>query len=394
MTNNKNTLFRCFLERSHFFDMKKFIILLTVVSIVMPSCVFAEVETTAKATILVEQETGTVLDEKNPDDELPIASVTKIMTLLLIMEEIDSGRMTLADEVTVSDYAMSMGGSTMFLETGEVLTVNDMLKGIAVASANDGCVAMAEHISGSESAFVDKMNDRAGELGMEHTHFVNTNGLDTDGHYSSARDVSIMARELTKHKKIFDYTTIWTDSLRDGKFQLANTNKLIRFYQGATGMKTGSTDNAGCCLCATATRNGNSYIAVVLGAPCSKDRFADARALLDFAFANYKTVHPISKGESVGKIKVKKGVSDTVDAVSADDFCAVLTKENKGKIEIKTVIPESLTAPVSADEKIGEAEFFIDGESIGKVDLLTKADVGKKSIFEMIGDILKSLIGA
>lgn len=354
----------------------------------------AGVETSAKAVILTEQSTGRVLAEKNADERLPIASVTKIMTMLLIMEEIDAGRMTLADEVTVSEYAMSFGGSTMFLEAGEVLSVSDMLKGIAVASANDGCVAMAEHISGSVDAFVERMNARAAELGMENTHFVNTNGLDAPEHYSSARDVAIMARELCRHEKIFDYTTIWTDSLRDGKFQLANTNKLVRFYRGATGLKTGSTDAAGCCLCASATRDGLSLIGVVLGAPTSKDRFRDASALLDLGFAGYKTVQPASKGEVMGGVRVKKGAEDSVNAVCVSDFSEVLPKTKSGEVNVKLTLPDFVTAPVAAGEVIGRAEFFIGEESIGTVDLAAEHDVAKKGFFVMLGDILKGLIGA
>lgn len=355
---------------------------------------YAGVETTAKSVILTEQETGEVLLEKEADKELPIASVTKIMTMLLIMEEIEAGRMTLADEVTVSERAMSFGGSTMFLEAGEVLTVNDMLKGIAVASANDGCVAMAEHISGSCEEFVKRMNARARELGMEHTNFVNTNGLDADGHYSSARDVSVMARELCRHEKIFDYTTIWTDSLRDGKFQLANTNRLIRFYRGATGLKTGSTDNAGCCVCASATRDGLSLIAVVLGAPTSKDRFADAGALLDYGFANYSIARPVSEGEELGEIAVKKGVLRSVKAVAADGLSRVVKKGSAADTEAEITLPEELTAPVAEGEVIGRAEYFAAGESIGFVDIEAGEAVEKKSFLAMLGDILKSIVGA
>ena len=356
--------------------------------------VYAGVSTTAKAAILIEEETGEVLLEKEADKELPIASVTKIMTLLLIMEEIDAGRLTFADEVTVSEYAMSMGGSTMFLEAGEVLTVSDMIKGIAVASANDGCVAMAEHVSGSTEAFIQRMNERAKELGMEHTNFVNTNGLDAPGHYSSARDVAIMARELCKHEKIFDYTTIWTDSLRDGKFMLANTNKLVRFYRGATGLKTGSTDLAGCCLCASATRDGVSFIAVVLGAPTSDDRFADARALLDYGFANYSVVRPVSGNETIGNVVVKKGTKDTVRAVAANDYVKVVDKKAGTEVEMETILPDELDAPVTAGEIIGRAEFKINGESIGSVDLVAAEDVEKKSFLMLLGDIIKSLVGA
>ena len=374
--------------------MKKTIALMLILSltfIYVP--VYAGVETTAKSAILMEAQTGEVLLEKEMDEKLPIASVTKIMTMLLIMEEIASGRMTFADEVTVSEYAMSMGGSTMFLETGEVLTVHDMLKGIAVASANDGCVAMAEHISGSVDAFVTRMNERAKELGMENTSFINTNGLDAEGHYSSAYDVAIMARELIKHEKIFEYTTIWTDSLRDGKFALANTNRLVRFYRGATGLKTGSTDNAGCCLCATAERDGVSLIAVVLGAPTSKDRFSDATKLLDYGFANYSVAHPISKGEEVGEIKVNKGVKDIVKAVARDDFQKVIKKGEGDKVEMSLTIAEEITAPVKSGEVIGRAEYFIENESIGSVDVVCAEDVDKMSLLQMINDILKRIAG-
>ena len=262
--------------------MKRVICFFICVCFMMHSvAVFAEGNTdlvlNAKSAILMEEATGNILYESNPDERLPIASVTKVMTMLLIMEAVDSGKISLDDMVTVSENAMSYGGSTMFLETGEQLTVNDMLKGIAVASANDCCVAMAEHLAGSESAFVDMMNEKAKELGMENTHFMNTNGLDEDDHYSSARDVAIMSRELMKHETIFNYTSIWMDTLRGGKFQLANTNKLIRFYDGANGLKTGSTSKALCCLSAAAKRNDMQLIAVVLGAPTSAERFASAK---------------------------------------------------------------------------------------------------------------------
>lgn len=375
--------------------MKKLLSFVMAFAMVMPfSSAYAEVETTAKAAILIEEASGKVLCEKNADEQLPIASVTKIMTMLLIMEEIDSGRLAYTDEVTVSEYAMSMGGSTMFLEAGEVLTVHDMLKGIAVASANDGCVAMAEHICGSAETFVAKMNECAAQLGMKNTSFVNTNGLDADGHYSSARDVSIMARELAKHKKIFEYTSIWTDSLRDGKFQLANTNKLVRFYRGATGLKTGSTDRAGCCLCATATRDDMSLIAVVLGSLTSKERFADASSLLDYGFANFRVVRPISAGEEVGKIKVKKGAEDTVGAVAINDVCEVADKNELSEVEMQVTLADIISAPVGKGEIVGRAEFFMGDKLLGSVDLATEKSVEKKGFFTILADILKSLVGA
>ncbi len=375
--------------------MKRFILVLIALLLFLLSIPAhaEEPAATSKSAILMEEETGKILYEKEADTQLPIASVTKIMTMLLIMEEIDSGKLTLADEVTVSEYAMSMGGSTMFLETGEVLSVSDMLKGIAVASANDGCVAMAEHISGSVESFVERMNSRAAELGMTNTHFVNTNGLDADGHYSSARDVAIMARELIKHKKIFDYTTIWTDSLRDGKFELANTNRLIRFYRGATGLKTGSTDLAGCCLCATATRDGMSLIAVVLGAPTSNDRFSGATALLDYGFANYRVVRPVSMGEQLGEVYVKKGVSDKIPLVANTAFSEVVNKKDMSEITVNLTIPESITAPVYKGEVIGRAEFVLGDTIIGTVDLVAKDDVPKKGFFAILSDIFRRLVG-
>ena len=340
--------------------MKRVICFFICVCFMMQSvAVFAEGNTdlglNAKSAILMEEATGNILYESNPDERLPIASVTKVMTMLLIMEAVDSGKISLDDMVTVSENAMSYGGSTMFLETGEQLTVNDMLKGIAVASANDGCVAMAEHLAGSESAFVDMMNEKAKELGMENTHFMNTNGLDEDDHYSSARDVAIMSRELMKHETIFNYTSIWMDTLRGGKFQLANTNKLIRFYDGANGLKTGSTSKALCCLSAAAKRNDMQLIAVVLGAPTSAERFASAKSLLDYGFANY----------------------------------AVNTQITAGDEEIK--IDETITAPIEAGQKIGTMTISRDGEVIADIDLNASSAVEKKGIGLIIKDFFATI---
>ena len=249
--------------------------------------VVAEVPLSSKSAVLIEASTGTVLLERDPHQKLPPASVTKIMTMLLIAEAIDGGKIKMDDLVTCSDYASSMGGSQVYLKAGESMTVSDMLKAIAVASANDACVAMAEHLAGSESAFVAQMNERAAALGMKNTKFCNTNGLPDPNHLTTAYDIALMSKELIKHEKILPYLGIWTDSLRGGDFGLANTNKLIRYYKGANGMKTGSTNDAGFCLSAAALREGMQLIAVVLGAPTSKERFADATALLDFGFANY-----------------------------------------------------------------------------------------------------------
>ena len=371
--------------------MKKVICFFICVCFMMQSVVvFAEGNTdlglNAKSAILMEESTGNILYESNPDERLPIASVTKVMTMLLIMEAVDSGKISLDDMVTVSENAMSYGGSTMFLETGEQLTVNDMLKGIAVASANDGCVAMAEHLAGSESAFVDMMNEKAKELGMENTHFMNTNGLDEDDHYSSARDVAIMSRELMKHETIFNYTSIWMDTLRGGKFQLANTNKLIRFYDGANGLKTGSTSKALCCLSAAAKRNDMQLIAVVLGAPTSAERFASAKSLLDYGFANYEVNTQITAGDEVQKIAVEKGVDKEVGVV-AGDSCSTLVK--KGQEDIK--IDETITAPIEAGQKIGTMTISRDGEVIADIDLNASSAVEKKGIGLIIKDFFTTI---
>lgn len=376
--------------------MKRVICFFICVCFMMQSVVvFAEGNTdlglNAKSAILMEEATGNILYESNPDERLPIASVTKVMTMLLIMEAVDSGKISLDDMVTVSENAMSYGGSTMFLETGEQLTVNDMLKGIAVASANDGCVAMAEHLAGSESAFVDMMNEKAKELGMENTHFMNTNGLDEDDHYSSARDVAIMSRELMKHETIFNYTSIWMDTLRGGKFQLANTNKLIRFYDGANGLKTGSTSKALCCLSAAAKRNDMQLIAVVLGAPTSAERFASAKSLLDYGFANYAVNTQITAGDEVQKIAVEKGVDKEVGVVAGDSCSTLVKKGQEDNITKEIKIDETITAPIEAGQKIGTMTISRDGEVIADIDLNASSAVEKKGIGLIIKDFFATI---
>lgn len=376
--------------------MKKVICFFICVCFMMHSvAVFAEGNTdlglNAKSAILMEESTGNILYESNPDERLPIASVTKVMTMLLIMEAVDSGKISLDDMVTVSENAMSYGGSTMFLETGEQLTVNDMLKGIAVASANDGCVAMAEHLAGSESAFVDMMNEKAKELCMENTHFMNTNGLDEDDHYSSARDVAIMSRELMKHETIFNYTSIWMDTLRGGKFQLANTNKLIRFYDGANGLKTGSTSKALCCLSAAAKRNDMQLIAVVLGAPTSAERFASAKSLLDYGFANYAVNTQITAGDEVQKIAVEKGVDKEVGVVAGDSCSTLVKKGQEDNITKEIKIDETITAPIEAGQKIGTMTISRDGEVIADIDLNASSAVEKKGIGLIIKDFFATI---
>ncbi len=352
-----------------------------------------ELQTSAKSVLLMEQSTKEVLYEKNPDEHLAIASVTKIMTMLLIMEAIDDGKITMEDMVPVSERAMSMGGSTMFLEAGEELSVYEMLKGIAVASANDGCVAMGEYISGSVENFVAEMNKRAQELGMTNTNFVNTNGLDAPDHYSSARDVALMSAELLKHEKIFEFTTIWTDKMHDGKFDLANTNKLIRFYSGANGLKTGSTDEALCCLSATAKRDDLQLIAVVLGAPTSNDRFSDARTLLDYGFANYDVENFAKANQEYIQVPVKKGCVETVGAVAKEDVSMLVRKGEKGKCEQEIFVPEEITAPIIKGNSIGKIIYSKDGATVAEVELVAGEDVPKISFGKYLVNIIKSIFG-
>lgn len=358
-------------------------------------CAHAEGETapldlSARSAILIEQSTGKALFEKNPDERLPLASVTKVMTMLLIMEALDSGKITLEDKVVASERAKSMGGSTIFLDTGEEMSVHDLLKGIAVASGNDACVAMAEYIAGSEEGFVNMMNTRAAELGMVNTNFVNTNGLDADGHYSSARDISIMSRELLKHPKIFDYTTIWMDSLRDGKFQLANTNKLIRFYKGANGLKTGSTDKALCCLAGSALRDNLQLICVVMAAPTSPKRFSDASKMLDYGFANYAVKRIVTKDESLGDTAVAKGMKNTVAVAAKDNYDALTAKGSGVDIKRELVFDENISAPLKSGDRIGEIRLSENGSQIASVDIVAAEDVAKMTYGAMLGRVLMS----
>ncbi len=336
--------------------------------------------------ILMEAESGEILYEWNPDKKLPIASVTKTMTMLLIMEAIDSGKIHLEDIVTTSETAASMGGSQVFLEVGEQMSVDDMLKAIAVASGNDAAVAMAEHIAGTHETFVEKMNRRAQELGCENTHFINCNGLDeTEEHYSTARDIARISQELIKHPKIFDYTTIWMDTLRDGQFGLSNTNKLIRFYKGANGLKTGSTAAAKYCLSATAKRDGMQLIAVVLAAPSTAERFSSASALLDYGFANYELAG--NEELNLHPIPVYGGVATSVMPEAANT-CFIVKKGNKDKVEAKLELPDAVGAPVAKGEVLGEVVFTIDGEEVARRTIHAKDEVKRIQLFQMYWRLL------
>ncbi len=354
----------------------------------------AELNLSCKSALLMDSATGTILYENNSHEKLPMASVTKIMTMLLAMEAIDSGKLKYTDVITGSAYAKSMGGSTIFLDEGEQMSTEDILKGIAVASGNDAAVAMAEHLGGSCDVFVGMMNKRAQELGMKDTHFVNCNGLDADGHYSTAYDIALMSRELLKHPDIHKFTTIWMDSLRDGKFTLSNTNKLVRFYDGATGLKTGSTDKALFCISATAKRNNMHLIAVIMAAPTSKKRQADASQLLNYGFANYQVKNVAEKGSSVKKIKIDKGIKNKCPLVCADDVSSLSKKGTKENITLKYKLAKSAEAPVVKGDKAGELVCMNGKSEVGRTDLLYGESIRKMSVTYAYGKITDIWLGS
>lgn len=342
----------------------------------------------AKALILMEYSTGRVLFAKNEKEHLPIASVTKVISTLLVMEAIDSGKISLSDKVTVSEYAASMGGSQVFLEPGETMSVEDLLKSLVVVSANDATVALGEYLCGSETAFVDAMNRRAKELGCENSNFVNTNGLPAENHYSCALDVAIVTRELMKHKKIFDYTNIWMDTIRNGSFGLANTNKLIRYYSGATGMKTGFTDEAKYCLSATAKRNDMELIAVVLGASTSDIRFSAAKSLLDYGFANYYVQNP--EIPYLEPLKVKGGTKDYVNLTAAPQ--SILSEKGNGdNIETQMHLDESIKAPVSNGQEVGYISYIRNGEEIAKSIIYSAEQVDAVTYSSLLSQVFSKL---
>ena len=342
----------------------------------------------SESAILIEETTGEILFEKNSHEELRPASVTKIMTILLIMESLDEGKITLEDKVPCSENASSMGGSQIWLSTNETLTVNDMLKAICVVSANDCAVAMAEYISGSEEAFVILMNEKAKTLGMNNTTFKNCHGIDEDGHVSSSYDIALMSRELlTKHPKIKEYTTIWMDTLRDGTSQLVNTNKLIRTYEGATGLKTGSTSLALYNLSASATRDGLSLISVVLRAPTTELRFKEAKLLLDYGFNKYTYQNLATKDDLYSEVNILKGTEKTLNLVFENSSGAIIEKNKNSNIETTVQINENITAPVFKGDVLGTIDYKIENEIISSVNLVAEKDIPKKSFSNFIKEL-------
>lgn len=344
-------------------------------------------ELDCKSAVLMEATTGTVLCAFNETEALPPASVTKVMTLLLCMEEIASGKLKLDDTVTASAHATSMGGSQIYLKEGEQMSVEDMLKSVVIASANDAAVALAEHIAGSEEAFVKRMNERAEALGMKSTHFENTNGLDdtTQNHLTSALDIAIMSREICKYPKIFEYSSIWMDTIRNGAFGLTNTNRLIRFYKGATGLKTGSTSKAGFCISATAERDGMTLIAVIMGAPNRDVRNESAKKLFDYGFANYALYS--SPTFDHAPLRITGGVRNEC-TLSADPFNALVSKANASRVEAFINLPESISAPVRAGDVVGSISYVLDGKELGSVKITASQSVEKIAFSEVLRRLL------
>ncbi len=350
-----------------------------------------ELTISAPSALLMEASTGKILYEKNAHERRPCASITKVMTLLLVFETMDSGKLKPDDIITSSEHAASMGGSDIWLEPGETMTADDMIKATAVASANDAAVALAEHICGSEETFVARMNERAAELGMKETVFKNCNGLDEEGHLTSAYDVALMSRELIRHKQVFDYSSIWLDTLRGGKTQIVNTNKLLKTYKGITGLKTGTTDDAGCCISATAERDGMELIGVVLGADTGKQRFADAAALLDYGFANYAVKELKVPEDLISEIDVNGGMESKAKLVCDINAKMVLNKASADEPQAEINLPEALDAPVLEGEKVGSVVYRIGNDS-KSFDVISASEIEEISFGSVFGELINSFI--
>ena len=354
----------------------------------------ADLEVEAKSALLMDVATGTVLFAQNEHEALAPASVTKVMTMLLIMEAIDSGKIGWGDSVTASESAAAKGGSQVYLKVGETMSVEEMVKSIAVSSANDCACAMAEHLAGSENAFVEQMNNRAKELGMEDTHFVNCTGLDDAedavSHKTSAHDIALMSRELLKnHPDITKFTTIWMDTIRNGEFGLSNTNKMVRFYSGCTGLKTGFTRGAGYCLSASAQREGLELIAVVMGCETSQKRFAACKQMLDYGFANFALICP--KFPEVSQVSVKLGTADSVNAVPANDGSMLIDKGQKNLVTTEVELEPEVTAPVSKGQRLGTMTVKAGEQILAQIPLVAESSVEKLTWGQMFLRLLRKV---
>ena len=353
----------------------------------------SEDELTAPSAILMDMESGKVLYEKNSHEVRACASITKVMTLVLVMEAIDSGKIKLTDTVTASAHAASMGGSDIWLEQGEQMTVDEMVKATIVASANDAAVALAEFVSGTEDEFVSQMNKKAKQLGMKETVFKNCNGLDEEGHVTSAYDVALMSRELCRHKKIFEYSGIWMDELRGGKTQLVNTNKLLKTYSGITGLKTGTTSQAGSCISATAERDGLRLVAVVLGCTTGKERFSDASTLLDYGFANFAMYMPSLPKGAIKDIPVKNGMTDSIRTKSEINTSLLIGKGDTDKIKSEVVLPGEVEAPIKKGEVIGKIIYKNGSEQIAEYPIAAAENAEQINFGDVFSMLIKSLAG-
>ena len=368
-------------------DMKRFLTALCAAMMLTVSA--GALEVSAPSAVLMEKETGTVLYEKDAHAKLEPASVTKVMTLLLTMEAIDAGQLSYDTVITASAHACSMGGSQIWLEENEQMTVDDMLKAVCVVSANDCAVALAEAVAGSEEAFVEKMNQRAAELGMNDTTFKNATGLPAEGHVTSAWDIALMSRELIlNHPDIRNYTTIWMDSLRDGKSELVNTNKLIRFYEGATGLKTGSTDSALYCLSGTAERDGMELISVIMKAPTSAQRFDDAKTLLSYGFSTY-ALETIVPQEALPPIPVELGTQATVQPVLGEGTALLLEKAKAGQLSQSVELAESAAAPVARGDTLGTLTVTAGEETVAQIPIVAGEDVARVTFSQMFTRLLR-----
>ena len=341
-------------------------------------------EIKAKSALLMCANTGEIIFEMNSDERRPIASITKIMTMLLVMEAIAQNKISLDDVVVASEHAAGMGGSQVYLAVGEEFTVHDLLKAVAIHSANDASVALAEHVAGSEGVFVTMMNEKARELGMTNTNFLDCSGLTDEGHYSTARDIAIMARELiTKYPLIIEYTTIKHDTFRNGTFDLDNTNHLIGKYRGMTGLKTGVTNAAGYCLTATASRDGLDLISVILGAESMSLRFSETTKMLDYGFSNYEIMKIERKGETAGKVMVRKGLGLSVPVAYEDNKSVLLKRGQRDKVQQEVRLPEYVNAPVSTGDRAGEVVLTLENKEILSIPLIVTEDVQKASWFKL-----------
>jgi D-alanyl-D-alanine carboxypeptidase (penicillin-binding protein 5/6) len=375
------------------------IIMILIINLIMPIKALAEdpLNINAKSAVLMDYNTKEILYEKNSHEKLYPASLTKIMTLILGMEALESGKISLNDEVRISAHASSMGGSQLWLEEGETQTVENLFKAITIRSANDAAVALAEHIAGSEEVFVKMMNEKAKELGMNNTNFMNASGLHHENHYTTAYDVALMSAELLKHEKIHDWLTIYMDEMLVGKKKdkvqsLVNTNRLIKEYEGTTGIKTGSTSQAGYCLSASAKRGNLHLIAVIMGSDTSKIRFEESMRLLDYGFANYDSVTIGRKGDVIGKVLVQKGTSQYLEAVLERDAYLLLPKGQSKEITKEIVLPDYVNTPIKTGDIIGQLIIKVEGQEMDKVNLVAKNDVGRATLKNMLFKIFMNYI--